>query len=121
MYELQGQRWVDQGTAFCFGHYDEAANEDLSLKIVEKALLKRAAMLDPSGGGGVSVEPSGVDAAAKGEDKEVSLPNKKVVKKVVKKVKKKKEVKDMEIEEQNVSSQCLCILLFYFFCVLDRF
>ena len=27
VYELQGARWVDQGTAFCFGHYDEAACE----------------------------------------------------------------------------------------------
>lgn len=27
MYELVGQRWADQGTAFCSGHYDETTGE----------------------------------------------------------------------------------------------
>ena len=35
VYELQGQRWVDQGTAFCFGHYDEAANEAMLIARAE--------------------------------------------------------------------------------------
>jgi protein phosphatase-4 regulatory subunit 3 len=27
VYELVGQRWADQGTAFCSGHYDETTGE----------------------------------------------------------------------------------------------
>jgi hypothetical protein len=27
VYELVGARWVDQGTAFCSGHFDESTNE----------------------------------------------------------------------------------------------
>ncbi|KAI0035668.1 component of IIS longevity pathway SMK-1-domain-containing protein [Vararia minispora EC-137] len=35
VYELQGSRWVDQGTAFCFGHYDEAASEAMLIARAE--------------------------------------------------------------------------------------
>ena len=27
VYELVGSRWEDQGTAFCYGHFDESTNE----------------------------------------------------------------------------------------------
>ncbi|GMN46965.1 hypothetical protein TIFTF001_016140 [Ficus carica] len=93
---------------------DEAANEDLSLKIVEKAMLMRAARLVPDAnadddGGVVSVESSGVGDGAKVEEKgDVVLPKKKVVKKVIKKVVKKvvkkvkkKKVENFEDEDQN--------------------
>ncbi|KAI0050231.1 DUF625-domain-containing protein [Auriscalpium vulgare] len=29
VYELQNSKWVDQGTAFCFGHYDDTTSEAL--------------------------------------------------------------------------------------------
>ncbi|TFY82924.1 hypothetical protein EWM64_g1093 [Hericium alpestre] len=35
VYELINQRWIDQGTAFCFGHYDESTSEALLIARAE--------------------------------------------------------------------------------------
>ncbi|KAI0309050.1 component of IIS longevity pathway SMK-1-domain-containing protein, partial [Amylostereum chailletii] len=35
VYELVSSRWVDQGTAFCFGHYDEPTSEALLIARAE--------------------------------------------------------------------------------------
>lgn len=84
---------------------DEEANEDLSLKIVEKALLMRAARLvgdendNDNDNVVVSVGPNGIGDGAKEEEQEVVLPRKTIINKV-----KKKKVKKVEAEDQNVSA-----------------
>ncbi|XP_024017513.1 zinc finger CCHC domain-containing protein 7 isoform X2 [Morus notabilis] len=82
---------------------DEEANEDLSLKIVEKALLMRATRLvadendNDNDNVVVSVGPNGIGDGAKEEEQEVVLPRKTIINKV-----KKKKVKKVEAEDQNV-------------------
>ncbi|KAL5537801.1 hypothetical protein UlMin_046129 [Ulmus minor] len=68
---------------------DEEANEDLSLKIVEKAMLKRASRLVPDDNGIVSIQPN--PPSSREVEVEVVVP---------KKVKKKK-IKNMEIGEKT--------------------
>jgi len=36
VYELIGSRWVDQGTAFCFGQFQEETNEALLIARSER-------------------------------------------------------------------------------------
>ena len=98
---------------------DREANEDLSLKIVEKALLMRAARLVPDGDGEgsgvVSVETRGAEDGAR-EENGVNLRGKKVVKRVIKKViKKKKVVKKTEIADPSVSVLIFNLSVFFFF------
>ena len=101
---------------------DEAANEDLSLKIVEKALLMRAAKLVPDaaaadgGDAGVLNGTQGaIDGGGNGSSSSVlegevvespsgsgRIVKKKIVKKIVKK-KIVKKVKKMEVQDQSVS------------------
>ena len=104
---------------------DEEANEDLSLKIVEKSLLMRAARLVPDKD--VSVEPDGVDMVVKvpsSQEPEVTAPLAVVAgaevvksasdkkKKLIKKVKKK--VKKMETENENVSACHFCSYIYIY-------
>lgn len=77
---------------------DDEANEDLSLQIVEKALLMRAARLFPDENGVASPERAGI------EDSKVSASRSK--KSATKKVVKKKKVKKTEIEDKDVSICC---------------
>lgn len=115
---------VDKSSKFVFAvsgsDDDEEANEDLSLKIVEKALLMRAAKLVPDSDG--PVEQNGLLDLPHSSSQEVEvLPGPTRVaasetgdlqsKKIIKRVRKKKTNK-MEIEDAAVSILLFAFVLF---------
>ncbi|KAM1116350.1 hypothetical protein TB2_006758 [Malus domestica] len=83
---------------------DDEANEDLSLKIVEKALLMRATKLAPDNNADVSGEPSGglVELPSSSPSPEDEVAGAVLDTKKVRRKERMKKIKKMKIEDQAV-------------------
>ncbi|KAM1804223.1 hypothetical protein ACFX12_030117 [Malus domestica] len=83
---------------------DDEANEDISLKIVEKALLMRAAKLASDNNAAVSGEPSGglVELPSSSSSQEAEVAAAGLETKKVRRKERKKNIKKMKIEDQAV-------------------
>lgn len=93
---------------------DDEANEDISLRIVEKALLMRAAKLAPDKNAAVLGEPSGglVELPSSSSSQEAEVAAADLETKKVRRKERKKNIKKMKIEDQAVSDFRLLLCLF---------
>lgn len=85
---------------------DDEANEDLSSKIVEKALLMRVARLAPDNNAAVSDEPRGglVELPSSSPSPEDEVAGVGLETKKVRRKERMKKIKKMKIEDQAVSN-----------------